>query len=206
MNKIEDVIMVIAFGAVIPISLFLAGWWSTIGLVPENTIFVFALIGLTSGIIIDILFLRKWLRNIYKTGLKLLVIIYLFYSVCTFGFFMGVPVFNLLPGILAGIYTGRRLNHNSRNKSETEISIKNACIITTSAIVLISAAAAFFALKDPMDTARNLEGMFNLKSFTITTEMIIGLILTGGTVLAISQYWMTKKAALFAFRHGSIDN
>jgi len=202
MSKIEDMLMAFIFGSVLPILLFLAGWWGSISLVPENTIFIIALIGLTAGVVIDILFLQKWLRNIYNTNLRLLIIIYLFYSICTFGFFMGVPIFNIIPGIMAGIFIGRRLYLGKKSMNETKYYIKKTCIFTTAVIIAISAASAFLALKDPIDTAGNLEGMFNIKSFQINTEMIIGLIIIGGLVLAASQYWLTKISAIITFRHG----
>lgn len=202
MNKVEILVTALIFGAVLPILLFLAGWWSSIGLVSDNLIFVIALIGLSLGIIIDILFLKKWLRNVYNTDLKLLIIIYLFYSVCTFGFFMGVPIFNLMIGIAAGVFVGRKSYFKKESINKAKCSIRKACNFTTAVIIIISLASAYFALKDPMDTARNLEGMLNIKSFSITTEMIIGIIIIGGFILALSQYWLTKKAALIAFNHG----
>lgn len=202
MNKVETLLMALVFGAVLPIFLFLAGWWSSIGLVSDNLIFVIALTCLSLGIVIDIVFLKKWLRNVYITNFKLLVIIYLFYSICTFGFFMGVPVFNLMLGIMAGIFVGRKSYHDKKSINEVRFNIKKTSIFTTVVILTIALASAFFALRDPMDTARNLEGMFHIQSFSITTQMIISIIVIGGFVLALSQYWLTKTAALTTFNHG----
>ena len=202
MNKVETMVIDLVFGAVLPIFLFLAGWWSSIGLVSDNLIFVIALTCLSLGIVIDILFLKKWLRNVYNTNWKLLIIIFLFYSICTFGFFMGVPVFNLMIGIMAGIFVGRKLYHDKKSINEVRCNIKKTSIFTTVVILIISLASAFFALRDPMDTARNLEGMFHIQSFSITTQIIIGIIVIGGFVLALSQYWLTKTVALTTFNHG----
>jgi len=202
MNKVETMVMALVFGAVLPIFLFLAGWWSSIGLVSDNLIFIIALTCLSLGIVIDILFLKEWLRNVYNTNWKLLIIIFLFYSICTFGFFMGVPVFNLMIGIMAGIFVGRKLYHDKKSITQVRCNIKKTSIVTTIVIVTISLASAFFALRDPMDTARNLEGMFHHQSFSITTLMIIGIIVIGAFVLALSQYWLTKTAALTTFNHG----
>jgi len=47
--------------------------------------------------------------NAYWWVDSILVMIYLFYSMCVFGFFMGVPIFNLAVGAIAGIFVGRKL-------------------------------------------------------------------------------------------------
>ncbi|NTU88741.1 MAG: hypothetical protein HGA54_02385 [Actinobacteria bacterium] len=192
--------MTLIFGSVLPILLFLAGWWSSIGLVPEHLIFVFASIGFGLGIVIDIVFLRKWLKDIYSINPIVLVLVFLFYSICTLGFFMGVPLFNLIPGAIAGIYMGRRLPHTATNAQDGERIIKDTGMTTAIVMLMICACSAFLALKDPMDTALNLEGMFNT-SFSITTEMLIAVIVIGGIFLVTFQYWLTKRAALRAYEY-----
>ena len=46
---------------------------------------------------------------------------------------------------------------------------------------------------------RNLEGMFRLGAFSISTSTIIGIIVIGRIVLVSVQYWLTKKTALIAY-------
>jgi len=202
MGKFEKFSITIIFGAVMPVFLFLAGWWGSIGRVSENMISVAALAGLASGVMVDILFFRKWLRNVYDTDMKILMIIYLFYSICIFGFFMGVPVFNLLAGIVGGMFAGRKLYYDNASINKVKCNIKRLCSFTSAVMLAICLASAYFALKDPGDTARNLEGMFNIGKFSINTGIVVGIIVIGGFALIIFQYWLTKKAAMIVYNKG----
>ncbi|PKM78180.1 MAG: hypothetical protein CVU90_03935 [Firmicutes bacterium HGW-Firmicutes-15] len=183
-----------------PILLFLSGWWLSIGLVPENKIFVIAILGFSIGILADLVLVWKKLTKIYEINIGLVIIIYLFYSICILGFFMGVPIFNLILGIIAGFFVGRRLKYSNLDNEEFNRSSRNTSIFTTAVILVISAISAFLALKDPLDTARNLQGMLGIQAFIITTPMIIVLIIVGGTTLAILQYCLTKFMAQIAYR------
>lgn len=199
MGKIEKNLTILIFGAVLPIFFFLAGWWGSIGRVSDDLIFSIAFIGLGMGIILDILFLKKWLVNVYGIDTKLLAVIYLFFSTCTFGFFMGVPVFNLLVGMMAGFFAGRKSYHKKENRFKAKANIREVSIFTAVVMLLTCISSAFFALRDTMDTARNLEGMLHLGAFSLTTSMLIGIIVIGGIVLVSVQYWLTKKAAIIAY-------
>ena len=102
MRKIEIAAIGVLFGAVPIIICFLAGWWISIPFVPESLIYLFALTGFVVGVLVDLVFLKTWIRNAYSMQPIVWMIIYLFYSVGMFGFFMGVPVFNI-----ALAHTGR---------------------------------------------------------------------------------------------------
>ena len=65
MQKIEKVIIGIIIGAVPVIACFLAGWWISIPLVSESRIIQYALTGLLLGTLIDVIFLRNWVRHAY---------------------------------------------------------------------------------------------------------------------------------------------
>lgn len=195
MSKIEKVGFGLMIGAVVPVTLFLAGWWVSIGRVEDRHIFIVGLAGLVFGIITDILFLRKWIANPYAIGVRTAEVIYIFYSVCMFSFFMGVPVFNLFAGIMFGAFIGRKLKACNTDKEQSEKDIRNISRFTSYTMIFISLASAFFALKDPLDTASNLQGMLNISAFAITTPMLICVIVFGGTALVLSQCWLTAKAA-----------
>ena len=199
MNIAEKSVLTVIFGSVLPILLFLVGWWASFRMVQESMIVVFAASGLVVGILIDALFLRKWFQKPYQTSTKVLILIYLFYSAGIFGFFMGIPVFNLITGLAAGIFTGRKARLNHENINEFNSKIVKVSTFTSVIMVIICIFSAAIALHDPSDTARNLEGMFRMQPFTITTAMIIGIILIGGILLALLQYWLTRQAALAAF-------
>lgn len=196
MKTFEKILNAWVLGAIFPIFFFLAGWWTTIDFVPEQKVFVFGLGGFSFGILLDVVFLKGWLKRVYTLNIKALVAAYLFYSVCFFGFFMGVPVFNLLPGVIAGYYWGRRLKRANAAAADDQHSQRQIGMFTAIVMLLVSLSSAYLALNDPY-TAANLEGMFKL-GFEITKEMLIWLIILGGASLVSLQYVLTKKAAQFA--------
>lgn len=199
MSTIESALTALIIGPVVPIALFLLGWWTSFSVIPEGLVPVVCLVCLAIGGAIDIVFLRRWVRSAYSWNEKLLLAIFLFYSVCVFGFFMGVPVFNLAVGAVAGLFWGRTLSHLNANREQACAGAIKAARISALAIGLVSLASAYFATRDLADTARNLQGMLGLP-FTPTNQMVIALIGIGGPALITVQYWMTKKAALWAYR------
>ncbi len=112
--------------------------------------------------------------------------IYFFYSICVFGFFMGVPVFNVALALPAGVFIGASLAHLNLNSIEEKKKVHQALTFTLLVMGLICAASAFLALRDPT-TAANLEGMLRLR-FTVTRPMIVALILVGGSALLLLQW------------------
>ena len=119
-DTLEKLFLTLVIGGIAPISCFLSGWWGAYFFAPENQIPVFMLAGLGMGIIIDLLFLGKWVKLAYRIHPFILIAVYLFYSVGIFGFFMGVPVFNMVMGPLAGFYIGRRLGFEKSDSEEKE--------------------------------------------------------------------------------------
>ncbi len=117
--------------------------------------------------------------------------IFIFYSVCTFGFFMGVPVPNLGLAVLAGIYIGRRLAHSTPNAEDQKRLTAESAGFTTLVFFFICAASAYFALRDPT-TGANLQGMFRLP-FVVTPGMVLTLILVGGAAVLALNWWLTVK-------------
>ena len=201
MSKIESAFVALIIGPVVPIALFLFGWWTSLGIIPERLVPVVCLVGLGIGGAVDIAFLKRWVRRAYSWNERLLLAIFLFYSVCVFGFFMGVPVFNLAVGVVAGLFWGRRLSHLGANQEQACADALRAARVSALAIGLVSLASAYFATRDLTDTARNLQGMLGLP-FTPTDHMVIALIVTGGPALIVAQHWLTKKSALWAYRLG----
>ncbi|HNX92041.1 MAG TPA: hypothetical protein PKI17_00845 [Syntrophomonas sp.] len=59
--------MGIVLGVIHVILLFVAGWWISIPFVSESSIFTWALAGLLSGLLIDLLFLRRWMRRAFSS-------------------------------------------------------------------------------------------------------------------------------------------
>jgi hypothetical protein len=187
MRNLDYVFLSIIYTPICPILLMLIGWWTSIRLVPESQVFIFALAGLVLGIVLDILFLKRVLVYGYRLKRGILALIYVFYTIGIFGIFMGVPVFNILPGMLAAIYVARRATICGLDKVSTRRSLDYAAWFAVAVLFAICIASAFLALNDPY-TGSGISGMLGL-SFEISAGMLWGIILVGGTLLLGFQYW-----------------
>jgi len=195
MEKANKWILGIVFGAVIPIFTFLLFWWSSLPFIKNNkVVMIIAISGLLFGLLIDFIIKHFLGNNYFKISLKVLIGVYIFYSTCLFGFFMGVPIFHPILGIIAGYYWGRRLIFQQANNETIQREIRKVSIFTSLIISLICLLSATIALIDKY-TASNLKGMFNL-SFDITLPMLLGFIIIGGLFLIGFQYWLTKMTII----------
>jgi hypothetical protein len=148
---------------------------------------------------VEILFWDKMFGNIYKYNYLLLIIVYLFYSIGMFGFFMGVPIFNPFLGIVAGVYISRRIHINKLGAKKDNKIVLCTLVFSTIVIILVCIGSAYFALRDPY-TEANLEGMFGIHSFEVTSNMVKGLIVFGGTFLIGFQIIITSITIKFTHR------
>jgi len=193
MKTFDKIFFGIIFGSIFPVIFFLAGWWSTVGLVRENRIFIFAFSGFIIGILLDFFILKKIIENLFRLNIFLLVITYSFYSICLFGFFMGVPVFNVLLGIPAGYYIAKKCRNNNKSEHDSKRQIKRIALFTTYIIIIIAFLSAFIALSDPY-TVNNLNGMLGLQNI-ITQSILYIIVIAGGLVLVFAQYAITRFSA-----------
>jgi hypothetical protein len=200
MERVEIAAIGTLLGAVPVISCFLAGWWLSLPFVPEARIFQYALAGLLAGILIDAIFLRKWVRRAYALKPWVWMLVYAFYSIGMFGFFMGVPVFHVFLALPAGIFVGRWLTHSGADVPRVRKVARQTAIFTTSMLGLVCTSSAFIALSD-RSTAANLQGMLGLP-FQVTRGMLIGVILGGGALLLAAGWWLTTESVKRAYAFG----
>ena len=190
MIKFERFLFNCLFGLVIPIAFFLAFWWGSLLFTNDvKQIRISAISGFVAGSIISIYLKLSREPDIYRLSKPVLIISYLFYNIGMLGFFMGVPVFNIIPGVIAGIYWTRRLIYNNyimNLKSEIYKVLKFTSIVT-GFICLISATIALLSKSTPAD----LKGMFNLP-FDISQLMLVSFIFIGGLFLIFFQYFLTR--------------
>jgi len=200
MAKIDKLLLTCILGAAAPIAGFLAGWWGTFKYLPAALIAAAAFAGLVLGLVLDALFLKKWVPAALVMDLRIWGVIYLFYSVGVFGFFMGVPVFNLLLGVPAGYLMGRRVVVTEAGEGHVQRLGRRTQVFTIVVLGLFCLASAVLALRDPF-TAANLQGMFGLE-FEVTRIMIWGIILIGGGVLLALEWVITEIAMQVAVKQG----
>jgi len=154
-NKKEFYIIGLGLGTLIPIILLVFSWWSLSALniykifsVPESFIKIFALTGFIIGIIIDILFLKRLIPKFYKFNISLMIFIYVFCSVIAVAFFMGLPIGNLLLGIIAGLYIGRKYHYINQNIDKFSLASKTISIFTALVTTLEALPIGFLALQE----------------------------------------------------------
>jgi hypothetical protein len=197
MHGIENAAISIILGALPVIACFLAGWWISIPFVPESRVCLCALIGLLLGILVDVIFLGGWIRCAYSIKTWVWKAVYVFYSIGMLGFFMGVPVFNVMLALPAGVFVGRWLVHSGADSTRMHKTARQAAVFTTSILGGVCIVSASIALVDP-STAHNLQGMLGL-SFQVTHGMIIGIILVGGVMILALDWWLTVKSVECAY-------
>jgi lipid-A-disaccharide synthase-like uncharacterized protein len=148
------------------------------------------LVGISLGVIIDVMYLKMWIRKRYELPIGFIVGIYLFYNVCVFGFFMGFPVFNLLAGIPAGYYAGKRISHKSTPIGKHPERILQVGGFTTLVMALICVSSACIALIGN-GVGHEVQSMLRLDR-EVTQPMIWGIIIVGGTLLICLEYVITR--------------
>jgi len=196
MRRLEHIVRFVVIGAMPPIIGLLAGWWGAIAILPERGWMLGACTGLAAGLMLDILFLRRAVERAHSASLWIWAAVYLFCSVGTFGFFMGVPAFNMLLGVPCGLLLGGRLAYASAPPEVVRRQAKQASAFTTGVLAIACAASAALALADPY-TAANLEGMLGL-GFEVTRPMIVALIVVGGAALLGAQWALTGGVVRWA--------
>lgn len=197
-TKLERIVLGLILIPLAPLALFMGGWWAAYYILPETWIFLGAVFGFVLGLFADIFLLKKLLDHADALSNVFWMAIFLFYSVGFFGFFMGVPIFNVALAIPAGFVLADRLIAKKADETHVRRATRRAAGFTTTVMTFICAASAIFALIDPY-TEANLQGMFALP-FDVTRGMVIGLILIGGAALLILNWWLTAASARFSYR------
>ena len=203
MIRFERFILNFLFGMVIPVLCFLIFWWTTLLFTQnEKTIAIVSLSGLCLGLIIDFLIYYFFKPDIFKLSKPILIIIYLFYNAWLFGFFMGVPVFHLAFGIIAGFYWMKRLIYQNEIK-DYKREIYRTSLFTSIVIGVVCLFSAVIALLSE-STPSDLQGMFHL-SFKISMPLLVCFIIAGGLILIIAQYYLTRATMVATIRSRKID-
>lgn len=197
-TKIEYSALGLILAPLAPIAGLLTFWLTAYVLLPEKWIPLCTISGFALGILADVFVLKELIKRAYQLGTVFWLAVLLFYSVGTFGFFMGVPVFNAALAIPAGFVVGGKLVHEMADEVRVRRTSVRTCILTTAMMAVVCAASAFFALESP-STSSDLRGMLGL-GFEVTPVMIWGLILVGGAGLLAVNWVLTGWSVRLAYR------
>jgi hypothetical protein len=193
---VERLFLQIMIGLIAPVAFLLIGWWGSLPFVLETSIKYFALGGLLAGIFIDALFLRRWVRKAYNLPVAGFVLVYLFYSICMYGFFMGMPALNFLLGIMGGYYVGLCLRYTKKGKDEVSRDAQRTAFFAAGVLAILCIASWLLAYSQPT-IASEIQGMLNLAR-EISREQVLIYSAIAGAGLVAAEYFLTRAMVKFA--------
>ena len=110
---------------------------------------------------------------------------------------MGVPLLNFGVGVLAGVFIALKLSRSNADEPERKQKIKKCAFFTAVVLIFVCCLSGFWAIIGGLVGS---EFEIGANSYNFTVTIIITLTLTGGFVLALLQYWLTKAAAATTLR------
>jgi len=156
----------------------------------ESRAIVYLIVGLILGLLIDVKYLKGWVRNRYKLPIRFVAVIYIIYNILIYGFFMGFPVFNILLSFLAGWYFGNRISQEKIDADTQKKQIMKVSLFTGMVMTLICISSGYLALMGD-SVASEIKSMLGL-GFEVTKQMVILIVLIGGLSLIIGQILLTR--------------
>ena len=156
----------------------------------ETTAPYAALCALIIGIIIDIIYFKRWFDRRFQLPLFIPMILFVFFNLILYAMFMGFPVLNLLTAPLMGYYVGirnRQFDLEQSEKEHLQIVIPFASAFMMLSLCILS---IFLALGTTVIT-EEIQHMFNLENeFSIT--IIIFTMVVGSLALIFLQFLLTS--------------
>jgi hypothetical protein len=204
MRKLEAFMLGLVF-APAPILFCLAlviNLWFFAGLLTDANGPYLAFTALGVGIVINIFFLKKWIKGAYQMSNKSVVALYAFYSIMAFGFGMGIPVFNYVLGMMAGVYIVRKMCYLKADEIECKRNIKRTAIFTAVIMTIICCLMVLLGLVGKV-SGKDFEMLFKSLlglQLTINTAGFVGIIFFGACAMILLQYWLTKLSAKITFK------
>ncbi len=207
MNKlvviIESFILAVFFGLLPVVICFVTAGLANVIFLEEKGITYWALAGLVVGLFIDIIFVKSWVKKAYQINSRIMVALYVFYSIGVFGLCMGIPVLNFVLCMAAGAYTARRIYHNKAGPAEFEPAVRKVSVFAAAVMAMICFLMALWA---------GIGGMIGYRfetpflSFTFTIPVFFIIVLTGGALLVLLQYYLTRISAKATFKLSTLNS
>lgn len=196
-SKIECLILGLFFGFGPPIFCLLTTFIITAILFGTEVFGPWTLCSLVPGAVLDVIFLKSWVKKAYRINSKALASLYIFYSIGALGFCMGIPILNFVLGMAAGAYAARKMYHTKAGPEEFNRNVKKISIFAAAVMALMCCLITLWAIAGQM-IGYKFETPW--LSFTFTVPIFWTVVFIGGTFLVLLQYWLTRTAAKVAFR------
>ena len=152
-----------------------------------------ALWSFAPAIVFDAVFMKKWIKGAYQMSGITLGVLYLFYSIVTLGMFMGLPIGSFTLGIAAGLYAARKMQLAQANEQARKRYFKRTAVFSASVMTLMCCLITLWAIAGKMIGYR-------IETFTITAPIFFVIVLTGGAIAVMLQYFVTLAAAKMMLR------
>ncbi len=123
---------------------------------------------------------------------KILMAIYLFCSVVALGMGMGLPVLNFVLGVMAGVYIARKMHFIKADEENRKKAFRRTAVFTAAAMVMVCCLITLLAIAGEMPHAQVKTPYL---SFTFTVPIFFAVVLSGGAVLVLLQYLLTRISA-----------
>jgi len=205
LSRAESILIALFVSIACPLSTFVLAWWgSTFVTMSERIVTYSALTGLGLGLLLLVVCLRRWIHNFYAVRSILTLLAYLFWSVIALAFFMGLPVGNLVLGSLAGLYIGRKAQHQGLATPLFQHQARWVGLFTATVVGFISVAMGLLAIQE-RETMQVILGLVGLSRLAATPTGRVVLVAIAVPVLIGIQYWLTRVAASWGFRVGRGD-
>jgi len=191
-GKIESVILGMFFGFVPIVFCFLATMVTASIFFGKEALGPWVLWSLVPGAVLDVVFLKRWVGRAYQINSKVLAGIYLFYSVVALGMGMGLPILNFVLGILAGVYIARKMHFLGSDEQSRNQAFRKTAMFCA---VVMAFMCCLMTLLGIVGKVPGSKFETPLLSFTFTVPIFFAVVLTGGAVLVLLQYWLTTISA-----------
>ena len=117
---------------------------------------------------------------------------------------MGFPVFTVITGPVAGYYVGKRMAYHNLDVEDVKKRVRRTSLFTASVTAVVCFISSVLALSEKTLPSQLTE-MLNAP-FVITWTMVWGIIIVGGALLIVGEYWATKFTVFWAYSRKGADH
>jgi hypothetical protein len=208
MSKTENIIVGVFLAGVCPLLVFVVCWWTAaivsmnVPGISEHEIALAALSGLTVGIVLDLLFLPRWIRGFYTAGRRWMWTFYAALFLLAGAMFMGVPVGTFGLGLLTGVYAGRRYHHAGSEAAAAGHDLRRVSFFTALLTAVTALPISILGLKEQtvIDLVRKIPG---IEPSILQGASGAGVVCLFCVVLFAALYGGSLAAGWWAYRMGT---
>jgi hypothetical protein len=181
---------VVLYQAPIPLALFLLAWWFSHVFTSGWIAFLIGALWFLIGLWLNSELVLPY--QFYRIKKRFLALIYLFFSIAMLGFFMGIPVFNLLLGVLAGNYLSIRVLYPYSSKTTIQKNLVQGAWFTALSLLGITLFAGIIAVSDFENSLLIAQQLLPIQ---LSKNLFIFLLALGAVLLTLFQFVLTLFAA-----------